>query len=109
MAKADTPSLQAIQEQLGAILEERVTELMAQIKATQALVRRVARTEEEIERQKLLAERLEAEVVPLREEASQLSEHTASLHAEVSQLAGATVRLRELRAELEALASAGGA
>jgi chromosome segregation ATPase len=105
MAKAETPSLQAIQEQLGALLEERVTELMAQIKATQTLVRRIASTEDEIARHKLLGERLEAELGPLREEAGTLAAHTSTLQAELGQLSGTTARLREIRRELEALSA----
>ena len=109
MAKADTPSLQAIQEQLGALLEERVTELMTQIKATQALVRRISATEDEIARHKLLGERLEAELGPLRDEAGTLAARTAALQAEADALSGTNARLREIRRELEALTASSGA
>ncbi|HMV70192.1 MAG TPA: hypothetical protein PKA64_25345 [Myxococcota bacterium] len=97
------PSLQQIQEQLTAILEERVTELMAQIKTTQALSRQIARTEEEVERQRLLQEKLEAEVGPLREEAAALHKETAALQAEVDDLLSKVASYRSSREGLMAL------
>jgi len=98
-----TPSLQAIQDQLTAVLEERVTELMTQIKATQALSRQIARTEEEIERQRLLQERLEGELGPLRRESAQLQTQTSALQAEVDELLDSVSRMRNIREELLAI------
>lgn len=100
---ASSTSLQAIQEQLAAILEDRVTELMTQIKATQALSRQIARTEEETERQRLLQERLEAELGPLRHEAARLSTETQRLQGEVDELLDSVSRMRNIREELLAI------
>jgi archaellum component FlaC len=103
MSVSDNASLQAIQEQLSGLLEERVTELMAQIKATQALSRQIARTEEEIERQRLLQEKLENDLGPLREEAAALRAETESLQSEVDELLESVSRMRHLREELLAI------
>lgn len=100
---SETLSLQAIQERLSAILEERVTELMTHIKATQALSRQIARTEEEVERQRLLQEKLEAELGPLREEATTLQAETDGLQAEVDALVDSVNRMRDIREELLAI------
>jgi hypothetical protein len=109
MSRSDTnlPTIQQIQEQLTAVLEERVTDLMAQIKATQAISRHIARTEEELERQRLLQERLESDLGPLREEAAALRAETQSLQAEVDELIDSVSRMRNIREEL--LAIKGGA
>ncbi len=107
MSGSDTLSLQAIQERLSEILEERVTELMTQIKATQALSRQIARTEEEVERQRLLQEQMEAELGPLREEASQLKTETDALQAEVDELLDSVTRMRDIREELLAIKGGG--
>jgi|JI7StandDraft_1071085.scaffolds.fasta_scaffold288492_2 archaellum component FlaC len=103
MSVSDNASLQAIQEQLSGLLEERVTELMAQIKATQALSRQIARTEEEVERQRLLQEKLENDLGPLREEAASLRAETESLQSEVDELLESVARMRNLREELLAI------
>ena len=104
MARSDQgSSLQQIQEQLTAILEERVTELMTQIKTTQALSRQIARTEEEVERQRLLQEKLESELLPLREEAASLQAETATLQAEVDDLLAKVASFRSSREGLLAL------
>lgn len=107
MSGSESLSLQAIQERLSAILEERVTDLMTQIKATQALSRQIARTEEEVERQRLLQEKLQAELGPLREEASALKAETDNLQGEVDELLHSVARMRDIREEL--LAIKGGA
>lgn len=98
-----TPSLASIQDQLTAILEARVTELMAQVKTTQAISRQIARTEEEVERQRLLQERLEAELGPLRQEAARLSAETGTLQSEVDELLESVSRMRNIREELLAI------
>jgi uncharacterized coiled-coil DUF342 family protein len=106
MARSDQAgllSLQQIQEQLTAILEERVTELMTQIKTTQALSRQIARTEEEVERQRLLQEKLESELVPLRDEAAALHTETSALQAEVDDLLAKVASYRSSREGLLAL------
>lgn len=100
---ANHSSMQAIQDQLTAILEDRVTELMTQVKSTQALSRQIARTEEEVERQRLLQERLEAELAPLREEEAALRAETQSLQAEVDALLDSVSRMRNIREELLAI------
>ncbi len=105
MSKAETASLQSVQEQLQEILELRVTELMTQIKAAQAVSRQIARTEEEVERQRMLRERLEVEVGPLRREAAELTAETQALQAELDGVKSAVSRLREIRNELAALRS----
>lgn len=109
MSKADMPSqdqlpsLGAIHDQLGALLEARVTELMSEIKASQALTRQIARTEEEIERQRLLKDKLEGELGPLRQQADQLHADVTALRDEVDGVADAVARLEEIQSELAAL------
>lgn len=100
---ADKSSLHAIQEQLSAVLEERLTELMSHLKASQALTRQIARTEEEIERHRLLSERLATELGPLRTEASRLSAETTALQGQFDDVAGSVARLKEIREELRIL------
>ncbi len=100
---ADKASLAAIQEQLSAVLEERVTELMSHLKASQTLTRQIARTEEEIERHRMLSERLAAELGPLRTEAARLSSETTALQAQFDDVSGSVARLKEIREELQAL------
>jgi chromosome segregation ATPase len=107
MSETDTQSLAAIQDQLTAVLETRVTDLMTQIKTTQALSRQIAKTEEEVERQRLLQERLEEELGPLRTEAAELKAATESLQSEVDALLDSISRMRNIREEL--LAIKGGA
>lgn len=106
MAKADTTSLQSIHDQLGSVLEARVTELMTQIKTAQALTRQIARTEEEIERQRMLRERLEGDLGPLKHEAASLATETEALRAELEDVSDAVDRLSAIRDELKALAAA---
>jgi archaellum component FlaC len=103
MTLSDNASLQAIQDQLSDLLEARVTDLMTQIKATQAISRQIARTEEEIERQQLLQERLETELGPLREEAASLRVETETLQSEVDDLLDNVSRMRNIREELLAI------
>lgn len=100
---ADKPSLHAIQEQLGAVLEERVTELLSHLKASQSLARQIARTEEEIERHRVLSERLASELGPLRSEAGRLSAETSALQAQFDDVSGSVARLKEIREELRIL------
>lgn len=103
MAQADDASLQAIHDQLGAALESRVTELMTHIKTAQALSRQIARTEEEIERQRLLREKLEADLGPQRELAARLASETEALQAELDGTTDVVERLEALKGELEQL------
>ena len=100
MSLSEPADLREVQEHLSAILEERVTDLMTQIKATQALSRQIARTEEEIERQQLLQERLETELGPLRDEVTSLKVETETLQAEVDELLDSVSRMRNIREEL---------
>lgn len=99
----DQPTLEAIQEQLGSVLESRVTDLMAAIKSTQALSRQLARTEEEIERHELLRDKLASELEPLRAAYATLAEEVAGLESAVSGLTDRVDRLGEIRDELTAL------
>ncbi|MCA9572169.1 MAG: hypothetical protein KC656_30225 [Myxococcales bacterium] len=103
MSNGDHMSLQAIHDQLGAVLEDRVTELMTHIKTAQALSRQIARTEEEIERQRRLRETLEADLGPMRKEADELAAATEQLASKVKGAKGAVERLKALRDELSAM------
>ena len=76
---------------------------MTQIKSTQALSRQIARTEEELDRQRLLQERLEADLAPLRSEATALSAETSALQAEVDALLDSVSRMRAIKEELLAI------
>ena len=100
---ATTHNLGQIEEQLKAVLEERLTDLMTQIKSTQALSRQIARTEEELDRQRLLQERLEADLAPLRSEATALQAETSALQAEVDALLDSVSRMRAIQEELLAI------
>ncbi len=100
---ATTHNLGQIEEQLKAVLEERLTDLMTQIKSTQALSRQIARTEEELDRQRLLQERLEADLAPLRSEATALQAETSALQAEVDALLDSVSRMRAIKEELLAI------
>lgn len=103
MTHSDHSSLQAIQEQLADVLESRVTELMTEIKASQALSRQIARTEEELDRQRMLRERLQADLQPLRDEAATLKSETSTLQGEVDDLLASISRMRNIREELLAI------
>ncbi|MCB9664566.1 MAG: hypothetical protein H6732_10680 [Alphaproteobacteria bacterium] len=104
---SEATNVRAIHDQLATLLEERVTELMTEIKTSQALTRQIARTEEEIERQQLLKDKLEAELGPLRTRAAELASETEELRTQLDDAGDLVARLGEIREELEALQAGG--
>lgn len=106
MASAHNAQLQAIQDQLDGILEDRLTELMTQIKSAQGVARQIARTEEEIDRQQRLKEQLAAQLGPMRTEAEELRAETDALQAEVDALLESISRMKNIREELLAIKGA---
>lgn len=106
---SEATNVRAIHDQLATLLEERVTELMTEIKTSQALTRQIARTEEEIERQQLLKDKLEAELGPMRARAADLAAETEELRGQLEDAGDVVARLTEIREELEALQVGGSA
>jgi archaellum component FlaC len=100
MPTADDSRLQTIQTELNAILEDRITQLMAHIKAAQGVSREIARTEDEIRRQQALKEQLGSELGPMRSEAESLKAETAQLQEEVDGLLASISKMRSIREEL---------
>jgi chromosome segregation ATPase len=98
---ADTEErLQAIQEELNHIAEERVTELLAHLRAAREVTSRIAVTELEIARQEQLRRALDAEVAPLEGKAESLKSENADIQARVETLGETVKRLRKMREEL---------
>lgn len=100
---AKNPSLDQIHTQLNGILETRITELMASIKAAQALSQQIAMTDDHIRRQRTLKDHLQSELSPLQKEADDLSAETAALQQEVDGLVQSISKMRNLREELLAI------
>ena len=97
---ADADRLRAIQEDLNAVLEERVTDLLAHMKAIQEVTAQIAATEVEIRRQEALKEHLEGELEPLTSEADDLRAENAELQGKVDKLQENVSKMRKLREEL---------
>ncbi len=62
MADSDTDRLDAIQTELATILEERMAQLMADVKRSQEVTRQITATELEIERTRAVRAQLEAQL-----------------------------------------------
>lgn len=105
---AENPSLDQIQGQLNAILEGRITNLMAAIKVAQGLSQQIAMTDDQIRRQQMLKEQLESELSPLRKEAEDLASETSALQEEVDGLLQSISKMRNLREELLAIKGGSG-
>jgi len=105
MSKVEGGSLAEVQDQLQAILEGRITELMTEIKATQAVARQIGRTEEEVERQRKLRAQFESELAPLREEADSLQAEVTSLQTEIDAVLENLKRMRAMHEQLTAMKS----
>jgi chromosome segregation ATPase len=100
MTMASSERLQAIKQELDDLLEARIGDLLGVVQATQEVTRQIIATEEEIRRQKMLQERLEAELVPLSEEHGGLEAETRELQSRVDGLKGKVGHLRSLHDEL---------
>lgn len=92
--------LQAIQEELNHIAEERVTALLAHLRAAREVTSRIAVTELEIARQEQLRRSLDAEVPPLEAKAASLKSENADMQARVDSMGETVKRMKKMREEL---------
>jgi chromosome segregation ATPase len=92
--------LQAIQEELNRIAEERVTDLLAHLRAAREVTSRIAVTELEIARQEQLRRGLDEEVGPLETRVEALKSENGEIQSKVDNLTETVKRLRKMREEL---------
>lgn len=92
--------LASIQAQLEAALEERITDLMGQIKAVQEVTAQIASATMDIRRQETLREQLEEELGSLLTESIELEQSNEERQARLDKLKEHVAKMRDLRAEL---------
>jgi len=92
--------LAELQGQLDAVLEERITELVAAIRACQEVTAQIATTTLEIRRQEALGDELSKQLEPLSAEASRLETENES---SAQELAALKADVERMQAEREAL------
>jgi chromosome segregation ATPase len=97
---AQTDRLSAIKNELNNLLEAQIGDLLGAVRATQEITRRLVSTEEEIRRQTLLKEGLEAQLGPLKSRADGLTAENRDLQARVDRLRENVERMKSLRDEL---------
>lgn len=97
---AGAERLQAIQNELTDLLESRLGDLLGVIQATEEVTRQIVETEQEIQRQSSLRERLEAELPSLQTQKKGLSGETKELQNRVDGLKHKVDHLQALREEL---------
>ncbi len=100
MASSETDRLEAIKQDFNTLLESRVGDLMGAVRATQEVTRQLIAAEEEIRRQTLLREHLDAELARLVKTGSGLDAETSELKAKIAKLHESVDRRRSLRDEL---------
>ncbi len=93
-------TLAAIQAQLEATLEERITDLMGQIKVVQEITAQIASATLDIRRQEALREQLEKELGSLLTESIELEQTNDERQARLDKLKEHVEKMRSLRAEL---------
>lgn len=96
----DTDRLRAIKDELDTILESRITDLLAHMKALREVTSQLSATELDIRRQEALKNQLEREVAPLSAQAEGLERENADIQRKVDGLRENVGRMRKLREEL---------
>jgi hypothetical protein len=96
----DIDRLDTIQEELAQVLEERITTLLAGIKACQDVTTRIVTTTLEIQRQQDLSARLDKELGPLGVEADKLRKENEANQVKLDRLKENVEKMRALRSEL---------
>ena len=92
--------LGAIRDEFQAVLEERITDLLGQVKAVQQLTRHIASIEVDMQRQEAMRGELEAELDPLNSKFEALKEENGEIQVRVESLKGKVESMRRMRAEL---------
>ncbi len=92
--------LEAIHDELAAILEERVTALTAAIVGVQEVTRQIASTENAIHRNEAVRDRLNADLAGLRSTEQGLEAENRANRKKVASLKENIGRLREMRQEM---------
>ena len=94
------PQLQTIKQQLEAVLEHRIGDLLGHVKATQAVTRQIVAAEAEIHRQQELESRLREELGPLETASETLTSDNADLQSKVEKVRENVDRMRALKQQL---------
>ena len=97
---SDSDRLAAIEEELGSILEERVTELLAHMRALREVTSQIAATEMDIRRQEHVHAQLESELGPLSARSEALDNENQEIQRRVDELRDNVSRARKVREEL---------
>lgn len=92
--------LRQIQGELEQVLEARVTELLARMKAIREVTAHISSVEADIQRQERVRAGLEAELPPLEARHATLSAENADIQARVDGMRDKVARLQKLREEL---------
>jgi chromosome segregation ATPase len=95
-----TDRLREIQGELDGILEERITELLAHMKALREVTSQISATELDIRRHEALKNQLERELAPLASQAEGLERENGEIQRKVDGLRDNVTRMRKLREEL---------
>lgn len=97
---SDSDRLAAIEDELSGILEERITELLAHMRALREVTSQIAATELDIRRQEQVHGQLESELGPLTARSDALDEENEEIQRRVDALRENVSRARKLREEL---------
>ncbi|HHO54194.1 MAG TPA: hypothetical protein ENK18_25825 [Deltaproteobacteria bacterium] len=100
MNTASNERLQAIQKELNDMLEVRMGDLLGVVQATEEVTRQLVATEQEIQRQTALKERLETELPSLQTQRKGLQGETQDLQSRIDGLKSKVDHLQALREEL---------
>lgn len=82
----ESDRLQELQEQLEAVLEERITNLLTTVKATQAVSARIAATQADIHRNEQLQATLKSDLKPLESDNDKLKRRADQLRDKIANL-----------------------
>ena len=92
--------LATIQSDLNTLLEQRIGNLLGVVRAAQEVTRQIIAAEEEIRRQTLIKDQLEADLGPLKSQADGLGTENRELRHRVDSMKNNVDRMKSLRDEL---------
>ena len=97
---SDADRLNQLQAEFEAVLEARITTLLAHTKAAQEVTARIGATQAEIRRQEALKERLEKDLAPLTKTGKALEAAAAKLQKRIDGLKANVSKMRGQRTKL---------
>lgn len=97
---SDTDRLNQLQAEFEAVLEKRITDLLAHTKAAQEVTARIGTTQAEIRRQEALKERLERDLAPLAKTGKALEADATKLQKKIDVLKANVAKMRGQRGKL---------